>query len=177
VTTGQTVAQGAQLLHMASARRVVSIDLPAADQDSVHRGDPVAIELPNGSSTRGVVSGVAHVATPPDPSADNQGGGGPSGGGDATVTVTVRLLDAGVAPALDEAPVQVAITTASSPNALAVPVGALLAQADGTYAVQIVRGGTRVTVPVTTGLFSDSTDLVAITGGAIRVGDRVVVPA
>jgi peptidoglycan hydrolase-like protein with peptidoglycan-binding domain len=177
VATGQTVEQGAQLLEMASARRVVSIDLPAADQDSVHAGDAVSIGLPNGQSTSGVVSDVARVATPPAASADSQGGGGPSGGGDATVTVTVRLRDARVAPALDEAPVQVAITTASSPNALAVPVGALLAQADGSYAVQVVRGGTRVTVAVTTGLFSDSTDLVAITGGAIRAGDRVVVPA
>jgi hypothetical protein len=31
-------------------------------------------------------------------------------------------------------------------------------------------------VAVTTGLFSDSSDLVAITGGSLRVGDRVVVP-
>jgi peptidoglycan hydrolase-like protein with peptidoglycan-binding domain len=176
VTTGQTVEQGAQLLQMASARRVVSIALPAADQDAVHEGDPVAIELPDGRSTSGVVSDVARVAATPAPSVDGQSGGGPSGGADATVAVTVRLLDARVAPSLDAAPVQVAITTASSPNALAVPVGALLAQADGTYAVQIARAGARETVRVTTGLFSDSTDLVAITGGAVRVGDRVVVP-
>ena len=125
----------------------------------------------------GVVSEIARVATPPDASADGQGGAGHRAASTATVTVTVRLRDARVAPALDEAPVQVAITTASTPDALAVPVGALLAQADGRYAVQVVRAGRRATVRVTTGLFSDSTDLVAITSGALRVGDRVVVPA
>jgi peptidoglycan hydrolase-like protein with peptidoglycan-binding domain len=176
-TTGQTVDQGTQLLRMASARRVVTIDLSAADRDSVHAGDQVSIELPNGHSTRGVISDIARVATPPDASTDSQGGGGASVSPDATVAVTVRLLDPRVAPSLDSAPVQVAITTASTPNVLAVPVGALLAQADGTYAVQVMRGGTRVTVRVTTGLFSDSTDLVAITSGAIGVGDQVVVPA
>lgn len=92
------------------------------------------------------------------------------------MTVTVRVRDQHAAPSLDQAPVQVAITTASLANALAVPVGALLAQADGSYAVQAVRGGKRVTLAVTTGLFSDSSDLVAITGGSLRVGDRVVVP-
>lgn len=175
VITGQTVEQGAQLLQMASARRVVSISLDAADQDSVHDGDPVSISLPDGQATHGVVSDVARVATSPPASGDQQGG--PSGGGDATVAVTVRLLDPRVAPSLDQAPVQVAITTESTPNALAVPVGALLAQADGHYAVEVVRAGAHVTVPVTTGLFSDSTDLVAITSGAVRVGDQVVVPA
>jgi peptidoglycan hydrolase-like protein with peptidoglycan-binding domain len=177
VTAGQSIEAAAELLQMASARRVVSIDLDAGSRNEVHAGDPVTIELPGGESTRGVVSAVARVATVPSSDASQSGGGSGSGGSDqATVTVTVRLRDQHVAPSLDEAPVQVAITTASVANALAVPVGALLAQADGRYAVQVVRGGRRVTVAVTTGLFSDSSDLVAITGGSLRVGDRVVVP-
>jgi hypothetical protein len=177
VTAGQSIEAGAALLQMASARRVVSIELDAGSRNEVHAGDPVTIELPGGESTSGAVSHVARVATVPSSDASQSGGGSGSGGSDqATVTVTVRLRDQHVAPSLDQAPVQVAITTASVANALAVPVGALLAQADGRYAVQVVRGGRRVTVAVTTGLFSDSSDLVAITGGSLRVGDRVVVP-
>jgi peptidoglycan hydrolase-like protein with peptidoglycan-binding domain len=178
VTAGETIEAGSELLQMASARRVVSIELDAGSRDEVHAGDPVEIVLPGAQHTRGVVSRVARVATAPVTDA-SQSGGSNSGGGDqpATVTVTVRLRNQRVAPNLDQAPVQVAITTASVADALAVPVGALLAQADGTYAVQVVRSGMRVAVPVTTGLFSDSSDLVAITGGSLRVDDRVVVPA
>lgn len=177
VTAGQSIEAAAELLQMASARRVVSIELDAGSRNEVHAGDPVRIELPGGESTSGVVSDVARVATVPSSDASQSGGGSGSGGSDqATVTVTVRLRDQHVAPSLDEAPVQVAITTASVADALAVPVGALLAQADGRYAVQVVQGGRRVTVAVTTGLFSDSSDLVEITGGSLRAGDRVVVP-
>jgi hypothetical protein len=55
-------------------------------------------------------------------------------------------------------------------------VGALLAQADGGYAVQRLRQSGVTTVPVTPGRFSDSSDLVAIRAGSLRVGDQVVVP-
>jgi multidrug efflux pump subunit AcrA (membrane-fusion protein) len=88
----------------------------------------------------------------------------------------VRLLDSHATAHLDQAPVQVSITTASNAGVLAVPVGALLAQPDGGYAVQVVRGREAVTTAVTPGRFSDTSNLVAVSGGSLHVGDQVVVP-
>ena len=70
------------------------------------------------------------------------------------------------------------ITTASSASTvLAVPVGALLAQSPGGYAVEVVGpGNTRRLVPVTAGIFDDNSGLVQVTG-ALTPGERVVVPA
>ncbi len=57
----------------------------------------------------------------------------------------------------DQAPVQVGITTASVPNALVVPVTALLARSGGGYAVEVVGAGARNhLVPVSLGLFDDA---------------------
>jgi hypothetical protein len=167
------------LLQVASAERVVSVPLQASSEGEAHVGDPVEIRLPDNSSIDGVVSTISRVATSASADSSSNGQGGPSagpGGADATVDVTVRLHDAHATANLDQAPVQVSITTASDRDVLAVPVGALLAQADGGYAVQRVRHGDLTTVRVTPGRFSDSSDLVAIRGGSLQVGDRVVVP-
>lgn len=167
VTAGQLVQAGAQLLQIASAQQVVSIALDVASQSEVRVGNPVQIELPDGSSTGGIVSDIARVATSPAADSPNPA---------PTIAVTVRLRG-GRRTGLDQAPVQVSITTASHSNVLAVPVGALLAQPGGSYAVQVVRGATAITTPVTPGRFSDTSNLVAIgAGSALHVGDHVVVP-
>jgi hypothetical protein len=127
----------------------------------------VLIERPDGSSTGGVVSDIARVATSPAADSPNPA---------PTIAVTLRLRG-GQTTGLDQAPVQVSITTASESGVLAVPVGALLARPGGSYAVQVVRGATAVTTPVMPGRFSDTSNLVAIgAGSALHVGDRVVVP-
>jgi peptidoglycan hydrolase-like protein with peptidoglycan-binding domain len=167
VSAGQIVEAGAQLIQIASAQQVVSIALDATQQTEVHIGNPVQIELPDGSSTGGIVSDIARVATSPAADSPNPA---------PTIAVTVRLRG-GQTTGLDQAPVQVSITTASDSNVLAVPVGALLAQPGGSYAVQVVRGATAITTPVTPGRFSDTSNLVAIgAGSALHVGDQVVVP-
>jgi len=57
-------------------------------------------------------------------------------------------------------------------------VYALLALADGGYAVEIADpGGTRHLVPVTPGLFDDSSGLVQVTGSGLSEGQHIVVPA
>src|SRR5262249_11097789 len=99
-----------------SARHVVTIALDAAQQSEVQAGDTVAITLPDGRVTPGVVSSVGKVAT---------------GGASPKVTVTVALTHPRVAGALDQAPVTVAITTATGKHALVVPVTALLARPAG----------------------------------------------
>ena len=62
-------------------------------------------------------------------------------------------------------------------GALVVPVTALLAQASGGYAVEVVDGsGLHHLVPVTLGLFDDAQGLVQVTGSGLSVGQNVVVP-
>jgi len=146
-----------------SDQPVVTIPLSTGQQSEVAVGDAVAVTLPDGLSTPGTVSSVGAVAS-----------GSP---GSATIPVTVRLTRPAAARSVDQAPVTVYITTASSPGpVLTVPVAALLAQSAGGYAVEVVgAGGLRRLVPVTVGIFNDNSGLVQVTG-ALTPGQRVVVP-
>jgi multidrug efflux pump subunit AcrA (membrane-fusion protein) len=142
-------------------------------------GDGLPGTLPNGSITAGMVSSVGTVASVPSGSNGNgSSGGGSSGSGStATIPVTVTLKDPSAAGTLDQAPVTVNITTATVPSALVVPVGALLAQSSGGYAVEVAAAGnTRRLVPVTIGIFDDTDGLVQVTG-ALTPGEQVVVPS
>jgi hypothetical protein len=57
-----------------------------------------------------------------------------------------------------------------------VPVNALLAQASGGYAVEVVSPAGRQLVAVTPGLFDDAAGLVQVTRTTLRPGQHVVVP-
>ena len=158
------------VLAATSDRHVVTIPLDASGQSQVKAGDTVAVTLPDGTTTPGVISSVGTVATTTS---------GPSGNPATTIPVQVTLTDPGTAGTLDQAPVTVYITTGSSPGpVLAVPVTALVAQAPGGYEVEVVGpGNARRWVPVQVGpVFDDTDGLVQVTG-ALMPGQRVVVPA
>ena len=155
------------VLAATSGRHVVTVPLDASQQSEVKAGDKVTVTLPDGRTAPGAVSSVGNVATTS------------HSGGDTTTTipVQVKLTHPQAAGSLDQAPVTVNITTATAKNVLAVPVGALLAQATGGYVVEVVGpGNTRRWVPVRPGIFDDASGLVQVTG-ALRPGERVVVPA
>jgi multidrug efflux pump subunit AcrA (membrane-fusion protein) len=155
---------GGPVLATTSDRHVVTIPLDASQQSQVQAGDTVTVTLPDGKTTPGVVSSVGTVATT-------------SGSGGTTIPVQVKLTDPRSAGTLDQAPVTVNITTGTVPNALAVPVTALVAQSPRGYVVEVVgAGGTRRYVPVRPGLFDDASGLVQVTG-ALTPGQRVVVAA
>jgi peptidoglycan hydrolase-like protein with peptidoglycan-binding domain len=180
---GQTVMQAT------STTRQVQMALDASQQTDVGVGDEVSITLPNNRTTRGVVSSVGAVAACP--SSSGSGGSGSSsaapetdtcssnGPGSSTPTITVGVTPSHPAATgtWDQAPVQIGITTASVPNALVVPVTALLAQSDGGYAVEVVAAGARNhLVTVSLGLFDDAEGLVQVTASALAAGQEVVVP-
>jgi hypothetical protein len=182
-TTGQTAMQAT------STTRQVEVALDASQQTDVAVGDEVTITLPNNQTTPGVVSSVGTVATCP--SSSGSGGSsfssaapgsgtcssGSAGSTTPTITVDVTPSDPAATGTWDQAPVQVGITTASVPSALAVPVTALLAQSGGGYAVEVVgAGGTSHLVPVSLGLFDDADGLVQVTGSGLATGQAVVVP-
>jgi hypothetical protein len=167
---GAQAGPGSPVLQGTSARRQVSIALDASEQFYVKDGDKVSITLPGNQATPGVVSYVGTVATTP-----------PSTTGSAStpvITVDVTPSDPAATGNLDQAPVQVSITTASISGVLIVPVGALVSLAGGGYAVEVVQpGGTRELVAVTLGLFDDAAGTVQVSGTRLHAGQRVVVPA
>jgi hypothetical protein len=158
------------VLTATSDRHQVTIALDASQQGEVKAGDAVSVTLPDGVTTPGRITKVGTVATAP---------GNPQSGSDnpATVPVYVNLTRRSEAGTLDQAPVTVNITTASAHGALVVPVGALLAQTSGGYAVEVVgAGSSRHLVPVQPGIFDDDSELVQVTG-ALTPGQHVVVPS
>jgi len=170
-TPGGTVQPG-PVLTVTLTTRQVQIALDAGLQSDVKVGDPVMITLPSNATTPGRVSYVGTVATVP----SNSGGGG-GGSSTPTIAVDVTPTDPAATGHLDQAPVNVSITTQSVSNVLAVPVNALLALAGGGYALEeIGSGGVRHLVAVSLGLFDDQAGLVQVSGADLAAGQRVVVP-
>ena len=167
------VSAGTSVLTATSTTREVTISLDASQQSEVKVGDPVTVTLPNNSTTPGVVSSVGTVATAPASSAGNTGGGA-----DPTITVEVTLTDPKATGDLDQAPVDGRDHERErAPNALVVPVDALLALASGGYALEeIGSNGAHHLVPVTLGLFDDADGLVQVSGSGVAAGQKIVVP-
>jgi multidrug efflux pump subunit AcrA (membrane-fusion protein) len=177
-TVGAPVQPGAPVLTVTSTRPVVTVALAPGLQGQVRAGDPVRVILPDGTATPGTVQRVSRVAVLPATAAGGDGGGGGGDGSQqATIPLTIRLTEPRAAAGLDQAPVQVAITTELHRGVLAVPITALLAQPGGSYAVEVVSGGARRRVPVRTGLFDETAGLVEIAGAGLAEGTTVEVPA
>lgn len=163
--TGSLGGQAAgSVLTATSDRHVVTIALSTSQESEVTAGNAVTVTLPDNTTAPGTVSSVGTVVS--------------GTGATATIPVTVTLTDPSAAGTLDQAPVTVNVTTGSARDALAVPVGALVAQSPNGYVVEVVEpGNTRRWVPVTPGpVFDDANGLVQVTG-ALSPGERVVVPA
>jgi|HubBroStandDraft_4_1064222.scaffolds.fasta_scaffold18555_3 hypothetical protein len=170
-TVGQTVMPG-PVLAITSTARQVKIALDASQQASVKVGDQVTITLPNNQSTPGRITYVSSVATTP-----SSGGKGGEEESAPTVEVDATPTDPAATGHLDQAPVNVEITTERVENVLAVPVDALLALAGGGYAVEVAEGRVHRLVAVTVGLFDDTEGVVQVSGQGLSAGQRVVVPA
>jgi multidrug efflux pump subunit AcrA (membrane-fusion protein) len=173
-TVGSVVMPG-PVLAVTSTARQVKMALDASEQSSVKVGDTVTITLPDNQTTPGRITYVSSVATVPSSS------GGGKGGGEEESTPSVEVDATPTDPAatghLDQAPVNVQITTESVENVLAVPVDALLALAGGGYAVEVAEAGVHRLVAVIVGVFDDAEGLVQVSGRGLSAGQRVVVPA
>ena len=163
VAVGTAVTAGPVLSATGTARQV-QIQLDPALQGQVRAGDPVTITLPNDQTTPGRITQVSSVATP------GQNGSPP------TIAVDAVPTDPAAIGNLDQAPVNVSITTGRVSNALVVPVDALLSLESGGYAVEEVANGVHHLVAVSVGLFDDADGLVQVIGPALTAGQRVVVP-
>jgi peptidoglycan hydrolase-like protein with peptidoglycan-binding domain len=171
-TIGQAVMPG-PVLGITSTARQVKIALNAAEQASVKVGDQVTITLPDNQTTPGRITYVSSVATSPASS-------GRSGGEEEsapTIEVDATPTDPAATGHLDQAPVNVSITTESVQDALAVPIDALLALAGGGYAIEVAEGHVHRLEAVSLGLFDDAEGVVQVSGQGLSAGQRVVVPA
>jgi membrane fusion protein, multidrug efflux system len=168
VALGDTVTSGIEVLTATSTERTVTVDLSADDQALVTVGDEVEVDLPDGTRTTGRVETVGTVATPPE---EGQGS-------TPTIEVTIALDEPEATGTIDQAPVDVLITTLAREDVLAVPVNALLALLEGGYAVEVMGAdGTTHLVGVETGVFEDGWVEVDVPTGGLAEGDQVVVPS
>jgi Putative peptidoglycan binding domain len=176
---GAAATSGATVLTGSSLTPVVTMDLDASLQTEVADGDKVSVTLPDNAVTPGLISSISTAAASSSSSSSsssgNGSGSGSGGSSTATITVVVSLTNPKAAGTLNQAPVQVTITTGSVSNVLIVPVDALLAQPGGRYAVEVTGPGGHHLLSVTPGLFDDAAGTVQVTGN-LTVGQRVVVP-
>ena len=166
---GSTVRQEAPVMTATSTEREVAVELEADRQSIVAIGAAVTVGLPDGTETKGTITDIGTVATVT---------AGANGAADSepTVTVTIHLDDPDASGSLDGAPVTVAVVRERRADVLAVPVSALLALAEGGYAVEVVDapGRTRL-VGVETGLFEDG--FVEVRSADLDETMQVVVPS
>jgi hypothetical protein len=167
---GTRVQEGGTIVEATPTVHVVTVDLDASRSNELEPGTAVTLTMPDDVETTGT---VATIGTETAASEESAGPGG--GGGGTTVPVTITLDHPEVAADFDTGTVDVAIERSRDDDALAVPVTALLALAEGGYAVELAGGGTHHLVGVEVGTFADG--WVGISGDGIEPGVKVVVPA
>jgi len=160
-STGDIATNGSPVIMTSASSTFVTVELATTDQSLVEVGDAVEIELPDEVVVAGTVTSIGSVAQ------TNQAG-------ESFFEMIVTINDPETTLGLDEAPVDVDIVSDSAIGVLVVPVTALLALAEGGYAVEVVGDGSTYLVGVEAGLFADG--LVEVTGSGLSAGDLVVVP-
>ena len=162
VGVGDIVTAGTPILTSSVASTFVTVELSTDDQDLVSVGDAVVVELPSGELEPAVVTEIGSVVL-----ATQQGA--------TYFEMTVTLDDPTSAQGLDQAPVDVEVVSDRADDVLAVPVTALLALAEGGYAVEVVTDdGSTILVAVEPGLFADG--FVEVTSASLQAGMDVVIP-
>jgi peptidoglycan hydrolase-like protein with peptidoglycan-binding domain len=166
---GGAARPGARVAQATSDTLEVQVGLDASQQGEVKPGDRAWITLPGNTSVTGRVGRLGRVARAPS--------GQDADAGDATIPASISLDEPSKARGLDEAPVQVDVTTEGVQSAVSVPVTALVGKSGGGFAVEVMRGGgRRELVAVKLGLFDTVGGRVQVEGG-VREGDHVVVPS
>ncbi len=164
------------ILQSTSTQVVVTVDLDATKQTEAVVGEPVTVELPDGTTVDGKITEVSPVAQTSSSSSSSGSGGGGSGSGgssgspSATIPVTIALTGHRHIHGLDQAAVSVNFEQQKATNVLSVPVTALIATAGGGYAVQEAAAPHQL-LPVTPGLFAAG--YVQISGSQITPGLQV----
>jgi hypothetical protein len=164
------------ILQTTSNQLNVVVDLDATKQSEAVVGEPLTVQMPNGSVVNGKITQVSPIAQSSSSSSSSGSGSGSgasgssSGSPSATIPVTIALQGSVPAYGLDQAAVSVNFQQQVQNNVLSVPVTALLATAGGGYAVQEAAAPHRL-IAVTPGLFAAG--YVQISGSQIYPGLQV----
>jgi hypothetical protein len=172
VTAELGAAGASSLLKYTATARAVTVDVRAAQKDMAKPGVKVTLTY-NGKPADGTVASLAPAATDSSGGSDPRVVGIPGGTQqEPKFTVSINLDDPAAFGDVDTGSVDVRFTADTRKGALVVPVGALLALAEGGYALEVVDGDGMHLIGVKTGLFADGK--VEVTGDALREGLRVV---
>jgi peptidoglycan hydrolase-like protein with peptidoglycan-binding domain len=170
---GQLVRVGADaaadVLSATGTTRQVTAQVDSGRAGWATPGAPVTVVLPDGTTTAGT---VATVTTPT--AAGGDSGGADQQGAAGQVTATVAVPDQRALSRLEGGDVRVRYAAQTRRNVLSVPVGALLALAEGGYGLRVAEHGTHRVVAVRTGLFADGR--VEVSGPELRAGMAVEMP-
>lgn len=146
------------VLTVTDVEQLVTVPAEIDELDLFEEGDDVLVELPDDRRVGGSVREIANTATATED-------------GSVTVEVTVALDEP--EPTLVAAPVSVIVQKTRVEDALVVPIRALLALAEGGYAVEKVTGSATTLVGVEIGVFGDG--VVQVASDQLADGDTVVV--
>lgn len=158
-----------------ATRLRVRANLSAAQASQLQVGTPATLRLPDGSEAEATVTAV-------DPGGQPQGDDGKPAPPSAVVDVNDPASLSGVSPGT----VRVTLaSTEQSQETLVVPVTAILATANGGYAVELPGPEGRVRVPVILGLVADARAQILASGSEVdgaptgipplQTGDQVVI--
>lgn len=150
----------APLMSVTSTRKVVTVLAEAADAAALKPGRPVTVTLPDDRTVKARIVTIGRTLAVEE---------GATGDSPPKLTVSVTVDDPKTIAALDAADVQVNVAGRTAEHVLAAPVEALIALAEGGYAVQGPAG----LVAVRTGMFADG--WVELTGPGLAEGTAVVV--
>ncbi|HZM81979.1 MAG TPA: peptidoglycan-binding domain-containing protein [Candidatus Limnocylindrales bacterium] len=138
--------------------RMVTATIKAFDAQLAKTGTKARIESGSGKQIDGV---VVSLSTP-----DGEEAAGPEPVLEATLSVADQAAAAGF-----DSPLRVMFTARERKAVLVVPVGALVALAEGGFGLQVVEGGATRYVAVTTGLFANGK--VEVEGAGVAEGMTV----
>jgi peptidoglycan hydrolase-like protein with peptidoglycan-binding domain len=170
---GAEAGPGTELYRVSATDKIVDLDLRLADQGLAVIGGRVGITLPDGTTTSGSIATVGD----PVERASADGATTDASAGTFVVPVTVTLADQAAVGGFRRATVTVQFSSTLAAGVLTVPVEALVALDESTFAVEIPGASSGETVrriPVTLGAFASGR--VQVSGEGIREGLDVVVP-
>lgn len=166
ITDGTTLSADAAVLTLTTPSRLISTTAPLGDE-TFALGATMEVEFPDGTLETGTVVSVGSSAS--------NSSGTPGETPSVPITISTPQIPESASGFL-EIPVTLRIVTDTITEAYVVPVTALVALAEGGYALEVVDSSTAThLIAVTTGTFQDG--FVEVSGDDLSLGMEVVVPS